>query len=235
MASRFATFAAVVFAVSCVVVPSAHAAADLKADYRFEDNFRNSQGAAGHLKFAGPVRLCPPCSKFKTVKINGKREGVWEWLSDDGLKLDKAGKALGKNGKTYSFAFRILLNEVNSYRKLVDFNDLTSDEGWYVYDEALYPYDLTDFEYDKQLVQAGKWREIVLTRDGTGKVRGYVDGEETGKADDPEKTQVLGPQNVLRFLRDDFTTNGEETGGMIDRLRIWDDALSKRKIKKLSG
>jgi hypothetical protein len=113
---------------------------------------------------------------------------------------------------------------------MVDFADRQEDLGWYVYSESLYPYDLSDFDYSKEKVQAGKWRQIVFTRDGHNFARGFVDGKQIGKDRDPNKEVSLhGDQ--LHFLIDDF--GSEHSGGMIARLRIWEDAMSPKQIKHL--
>lgn len=201
------------------------------ADYGFEGNFKSSTGSAKNLKPVGPVRFCPPCATFQKDKINGEKQGVWSWLEGDGLRLSKAFKVLGKKGKTYTFTMLVKLDSVDGYRKLVDFDNRNEDEGWYAYDESLYPYDLDEFDYSKQKIQAGKWRQITLTRDKKGLVRGFVDGKKIGKAKDPDKFLTLGSDHILHFLIDDGSS--EHSGGMIARLRVWDDALSPKQVKKL--
>jgi hypothetical protein len=106
--------------------------------------------------------------------IGGTNNGVWDWPTGDGLKLRKATKVMGSPGKTYTFVFLVNLDTVSSYRKLVDFDNLDADEGWYVYSESLYPYDLSHFDYSQQLIQAGTWRQITLTRNSDGVVHGFV-------------------------------------------------------------
>ena len=208
------------------------AAAKPSADYRFEGNFRSAVNGAKDLAPEGPVRVCPPCEEFDSENVQGKNDGVWRWPEGDGLRLGKAGKVLGHGGKTYTFSFLVNLDATSSYRKLVDFEDREEDEGWYVYDESLYPYDLDDFDYSQQVIQAGEWHQIVLTRDGRGFVRGYVDGELLGKDRDPNKHQALGNADKLHFLIDDG--GSEHSGGMLARLRIWENALDKRQVKDLS-
>lgn len=206
-------------------------AAAPSADYRFEGSFASAVNGAGALRPEGPSRLCPPCEEFDKVKVKGERQGVWRWPEGDGLRLRNADKVLGHGGKTYTISFLVNLEKVDGYRKLVDFDDREKDEGWYVYDESLYPYDLDDFDYSEPRLEVGKWHQIVLTRDGRGFVRGYVDGKILGKDRDPDKHIALGPQNKLHFLIDDG--GSEYSGGMIARLRIWENAMDNAQVKDL--
>ena len=221
---RFVSVIGVFFAVAGVA-----GAAGPSADYRFEGNFRSSTGVARNLDPVGPLRACPPCAEFDKEKFHGERQGVWKWPEEDGLRLTKADKVLGHGGRTYTFSFLVNLDTVDGYRKLVDFDDREADEGWYVDDESLHPYSLKDFE--KKRIQAGRWHQIVLTRDGEGFVRGYVDGALLGRAKDRDKDLALGPQDTLHFLMDDG--GSEQSGGMIARLRIWENALDNRQVRRL--
>lgn len=75
--------------------------------------------------------------------------------------------------------------------------------------------------------------QIALTRDGQGVVHGYVDGTQIDKAKDKDKDIALSRKDTLHFLIDDDGPNTETSGGMIARLRIWENALDKRDIKHL--
>jgi len=208
------------------------AAAKPSADYRFEDTFASSVNGAAALVPEGPVRICPPCEEFVRTRVHGKRQGVWKWPEGDGLRLGNADRVLGHNGKTYTISMLVNLDTVSSYRKLVDFYNRDQDEGWYVYDEGLYPYDLDDFNYNKQRIDAGKWHQIVMTRDGDGVVRGYVDGEVLDKDKDKDKQVANGSIDKLHFLIDN-EGGTEQSGGMIARMRIWENALDNAQVKNL--
>jgi hypothetical protein len=202
----------------------ASAGATLTADYRFENNFKSSGGGAPdlHEVESGGV--------FEDAMVGNSSNGVWTWQAGDGLRLNHATKVLGLNGRTYTFVLLVNLDEVDSYRKLVDFDNLNADEGWYEYSESLYPYDLSEF--NRQEIQAGKWRQIALTRDEDGFVRGYVGDVRIGSARDRHRDIALGADKILHFLMDDSNVD-ESTGGQIARLRVWDGALSAAQVKDL--
>jgi hypothetical protein len=230
---RQIALAVFVLAVGAAGTPTALAGPKLTADYGFENNFKSSKGNAKDLKPEGPIRTCP-CAKFAKETIDGKKQGVWKWPEGDGLRLDKAKSVLGGHGKTYTFAMLVNLDHVSGYRKLIDFNDLTEDFGWYAYDRSLYPYSVSNFDYDKTPIQADNWRQIVLTRNSADIIGGYVDGQTIDKVKDRDKDVTL-VSDVLHFLLDDHLQDGEHTGGEIARLRIWDDALGPKQVKNLGS
>lgn len=227
-------FAFLLIGSSMVFAALAPGAATAKpsADYRFEASFASSVNGATDLSPEGPDRSCPPCQEFDRVKVNGDRQGVWRWPTGDGLRLDRADKLLGHDGNTYTISMLVNLETVEGYRKLVDFRDRQADEGWYAYSESLYPYDLEDFDYSNQVIHAGEWHHIVLTRDGGGFARGYVDGKLLGKDRDPNRHVALRNAGPLHFLIDD--SGAEHSGGMIARLRIWESALDKGQVNDLN-
>ena len=224
--SHFRMCIAVIAAAAVAAVPALASAATLEADYRFEGNLKSSGGNAPNLHEIGAGGL------FGEATIGGRSDGVWSWPAGDGLRLSQATKVLGSQGKTYTFVMLVNLDAVSGYRKLVDFDNFDKDEGWYVYSESLYPYDLGAFDSSQQLIQAGEWRQIALTRNGKGVVRGYAGKTRIGTAKDRRKHEALGSDEILHFLVDDGGS-AESTGGDIARLRIWDRALAAKQIKHL--
>ena len=215
--------------VSGVLLASASpasAAAKLKADYRFEGSLKSSVGSVTGLVREGPA------GQFLIKRVKGSKEGVWKWPQGTGLRLDGAHLAVGPGKGTYSFVMLVRLDAVDGYRKLIHFKDLSDDNGIYVDDGTLYAYDL---DYSAVVVQPLVWYQIVVTRSATNSVRTYVDGTRVLRVADPTGTQVLGPDDFLRFLLDDEGTMDEETGGMIARLRIYNDALSATQVRNLGA
>jgi hypothetical protein len=204
------------------------AASNLRADYRFEGNFNNRVGSAPDLVPVGVDETCPPsCFKFG-VPVKGTSQGAWDWAEGAGLRLDDARKAVG-SPRTYSIVLLLRLDDVADYNKLIDFDNLDSEQGLYVDSGYL---DIWPFEEsDEEVIRDDRWRQIVLTRNRAGKVRGYVDGERVAATKDPDEVQMLGADEKLHFLIDDGSD--EHSGGYIARLRIYDGALSPRAVRKL--
>jgi hypothetical protein len=225
---KLALAAGACLTASLALAAGAGANAKLTADYRFENDLKSSAGNAPRLTETGAG------GTFEDELIDGSNDGVWDWTAGDGLRLKDANKVMGSKGKAYTFLLLVNLDTVSSYRKLVDFANLNKDKGWYVYEESLYPYDIEAFDYSEQLIQAGTWRQIALTRSANGKLSGYVGDKRIDSVKDGNKQEVLGHDKILHFLQDDSNI-GESTGGQIARLRIWDDALPGDKIKQLAN
>jgi Concanavalin A-like lectin/glucanases superfamily len=211
------------------------------ADYRFEGNFKNSSGPAADLAKFGPG------GDFVRRRIGGPKQGVWKWPLGTGVQLKHAFKALDHKGRSYTFVMLVNLDSVSpspidGFGKLIDF-DRDEERGLYVHDGALVPYDLDE---SGSVMQAGAWYQIAMTRSKDGTVKLYIDGvcppadvclafNFLLNRDDPDKTQVLGEKGVLTFFVDDKGPMFEQTSGMVARLRIYDDPLSKKRIKHLIG
>jgi len=198
----------------------ARAKATLVADYRFGGTLAGSVSGTPALTETG--------------------NGVAEYVKDDqlvyrfpkgnGLDLNAASTIMPK-GK-YTIAILMRFDAMSGYRRLITYYKNHRDTGMYLYDG--YPY-FYDYEYD--YLSFGKmtkntWFQFVLTRSGTGVLKGYMNGELRFTVDDSaNKDGVIGADDVLRFFRDN--SNNEEAGGAVARIRIWDKPLSATKIASL--
>jgi Concanavalin A-like lectin/glucanases superfamily len=222
MQRRIATVMTLSAAAVAVVLPSA-ASADLRADYRFEGNLKSAVGNVPKLAKVGSG------GDFKRQRVGNKRQGVWKWPEGDGLRLNKANKAVG-NGGLYTVVMLVNLDDIEDYNKLIDWSNLADEEGLYVEDGMLDPYELDESD---PVVDARSWVQIAMARSRSENVHLYLNGRRVLTTQDPDDTQVLGADRILHFLLDDESTEDEETGGRIARLRLWDHTLSTRKIKNL--
>jgi hypothetical protein len=223
--------------VALVLAAALAGAASAKntADYRFEGSFKNSSRPAADL-----TKKFGPGGEFLKRKVGGHKQGVWKWPVGTGLQLKHAFNALGHHGKSYTIVLLVNLDGVNGYSKLIDF-DREEEQGLYAHDGALVPYPLDD---SSSVMQAGAWYQIAMTRSKHGTVKLYIEGVCPPGAiclafnflldrPDPDKTQVLGKKGILTFLIDDKGPMFEQTSGMIARLRIHDEPLSKKRIRNL--
>ena len=213
-------------AVALLSVAPASAGGTLRGDYRFEGGFRSS--------VAGPPRLVVEgeAGSFLTKTVWGQRDGVWRWQEGSGLLLDPASSAFGPGPGTYSVVMLVRLDDIDGYAKLVHVGALDDDAGFYVDDGELaaYPYGRRG-----GTVAADTWYQIAITRSRDGIVTMFVDGERALRVnDDVDRDLLIGVDDVVRFLRDDTATSGEETGGAIARLWIYDGALTTRQVARLA-
>ena len=122
------------------------------------------------------------------------------------------------------------LDNVDFYRKLIHFGGLNNDDGFYVDDGTLYAYPRDD---SHDVINADHWYQLALTRNAEGKVHAFIDGKRVLSVGDPNHTQVVGANDFLRFVIDDESTQTEESGGQMARLRIYDQALTDRAVHGL--
>ena len=124
---------------------------------------------------------------------------------------------------TYSIVMGVSLDDVSSFRKLLDFKGLTSDTGLYNEIGVLNFYQVA-FGAGTS-ISAGVQVEIMLTRDGaTDEVTGAVNGIQQFSFIDGSGDAIFSePGALINFLQDDFFTGQREsTGGFLDYIRIYD-------------
>ncbi|MBI5693842.1 MAG: LamG domain-containing protein [Verrucomicrobia bacterium] len=138
------------------------------------------------------------------------------------------------NPAHYSLEFSFRFDDVNGYRKLVDFHDRVDDGGFYILNGALnfYPVitaNTADFTPNTTF-------HVVLTRDGaSGIVNGYVNGQLRFTFNDtgPGAT-FTSTGNKVTFFADDFATSqGEASGGSVNYIRVYNGALTATEVGTL--
>lgn len=125
------------------------------------------------------------------------------------------------------------------WRKLIDFKNLTTDEGLYYFDVDKFQFVVvagTSFATsDGGVVSAGTVHRITLTRDASATVAGYVDGiVRFSFVDTAAVATFSAPQQMAEMVVDDTTTSqGEADGGTIRDVTIWDVPLTAAQISSL--
>ena len=184
-----------------VVIPTDVAQAALLHDYQLNGTYADSLGGPSLVPNGG------------TLGPDG-----YTFAAGQGLTLSNALAAPG----SYSIEMGITLDNTDSYRKLLDFKNRTSDNGLYNSDTSLYFYDLDQGE--DGAFAAGVPATVRLTRNGvTGEVVGYVNGIEQIRFIDTEGDAVFSAaNNIITVLRDDTIQNTEHPSGFLDFVQISD-------------
>ncbi len=189
------------------------------ADYRFDETLASAVGSLPDLEYLGGMPT------FDAGKLMFEEGTGFRLLADEPGAL---------NNSTYTIALDVSLDTIDRNRKLIDFTGRVADEGLYL-DNGFPVFD--DFTPDNGIpvVAARDGSIIVLTREGPSKrVKTYVDGELRLSFLDEADAAVIGLTGELFFLVDDTTGAGaEHSAGAIDRLRIWDGALSATQVRDL--
>ena len=135
----------------------------------------------------------------------------------------------------YAIGMRVSLSDAEFYRKVIDFSNLTSDNGQYFSQNTssdpqsyleFYPFLVgpTNFDLDATV-------DVVFSRDGdSGLFTMYLNGSAEGSFTDSDGDAIaslIGSDAIFRFFQDDLPTNQEEaSAGTVDEIRIWDGPLT---------
>jgi hypothetical protein len=118
----------------------------------------------------------------------------------------------------------------NFYVKLLDFANLSLDDGLYIAGEEFIFYPITDLS--SRNILPGEDFVFVLSQDANGQTRGYVDGNVQFTIGGGANAVPL--DNILHImLDDDFTGNLETATGSIDYVRVYDRALTNEEVAAL--
>ncbi len=128
------------------------------------------------------------------------------------------------------FAFDTLVG----WRKILDFKDLTTDEGYYTYDDISQFVIVAGsaFADGPHALAPATTYQMTITRDAAGTVVGYVDRSPVWTFVDSASVATLvavgAPAHF--FIDDNATGMSEAEGGTVRRIRIWDRALAAGEI-----
>jgi CSLREA domain-containing protein len=212
-----------------VIFPSRIASAALtsEADYRFQNKRSSSVANAPALQDIGSRD-----NSFTSATVDGTSRKVLKFPKGNGLKLPDTTRVV-PNNNTYTIVVLFELNDVSNFRRVVDFKNGTSDNGLYVQNGRLRFFPGSS---GPTPIVANKYVQVVITRDGSGLVRGYVDGSPQFEFNDAtSQDAVISAKNTLRFFKDNTSggTTGEDSAGSVARIRLYDVALSDSDVKKL--
>lgn len=194
----------------------------LQADYQFQNTRSSSVGSAAALTDLGT-------NSFTSAVVDGTSTTVLSFAQGNGLSLTPTTGVVP--GDNYTIVVLVSLQQVTSWRRLMDFKNATSDTGLYVQNGHLYFY--PSGSGNAVSIAANSWVQVVLTRDTTGTVTGYVDGVQQFQFSDTSNYAVINGSNTLRFFRDD-SSSSEASAGSVARIRLYNGALTASQVAALS-
>jgi hypothetical protein len=203
--------------------PPARAVPAPTADYLFQNSLVSSVGTAPDL-----LEVEGGSGVFTVDGTTGVT--VLRFAGGKGLALAPTSRLV----PTYEYSIELLfrLDLLVGYRKLVDFKNGTADDGLYVQDGCL-----TFYPKEQQaatLIGTDTYVQVILTRDSTDRVVGYVNGvRQFGFADRGGLAEVSG-KRTLRFFVDDLTTIGEHPSGTVSQIRLFDQPLTANEVALLA-
>ena len=151
--------------------------------------------------------------------------------ANQGLSLSSA---LPSNS-TYSLLLDFSFEQLSSFRKIVDFKALTSDTGLYNLNTALNFFPVTTGPAGA--FEANVLKRLVITRDASSsQFTGYVNGlPQLTFVDSGALATFTGTNSIINFFNDDAGTAGEASAGLVDRIAIYNTALSAAEVLALNG
>ncbi len=189
-----------------------HAAGVLIHDYQFNGDFADS--------LAGPALV--PLNGTGTLSLTN-----YSFAAGQGLSLSSGLPSAGNYSIVADFSFA----STSGYRKIVDFKTQTSDTGLYNFNTTLNFFNVVTGPAGA--FAANVTASMALTRDGTTNlVTGYVNGVQHITFTDGTSLAVFtGANSEIRFFIDDNPTGGSEaSAGVVDRIRIYDGALTAAQV-----
>lgn len=194
------------------------------ADYRFSGDLTSSVGSAPALRSINAEGR----NRFRTRTQGGTTVQFLQFPDGNGLRLRAADRVVEPG--VYTMALTVRFDELVGYTRIVNFAGDTADTGLYALNNSVVLYNSA--LPAEPVLTAGRWATIVITRTNAGVVRGYVDDEEVFRVDDSENEYaVLGEADELWFFRDN--ANREEGPGAVDRIRLWNSALTPQQVAAL--
>ena len=224
---RYAIGLVVALAIACM--PAAPAlGATLRADYRFGEDLADVTGQAADLtEIDGP-------GAFESATVDGEERTVYRFAQNSGVRFESAG-AGSVAANDYSLVMLVQLDDVGSYRRLVDLKNRTSDNGLYVVNSRLSFFPLVDGPVGA--IDAGEFVQVAFTRGADGTTAGYVDGVQQFSFVDSDPSasgiSAIGPEGLVHFFADNPGGAADASSGQVARLRVYDGALTAQEVADL--
>jgi hypothetical protein len=191
--------------------------ASLIHDYQFQDTLADSLGGPSLTSLGGVLGA-----------------GDYTFGAQQGLSLSNAFS--GSQDADYSIYLNFEFDDLDGYRKILDFKNLASDNGLYNLSTDI---NYFNFSFSPNGVfTPGTFAQVVLTRDNsTGLVVGYVNGvQEISFTDTTSDAVFNASNNIINFFQDDSVTGGRESSsGVVSEIRIYDGAFSGPEVAGLAA
>ena len=154
----------------------------------------------------------------------GKNE--YTFGANQGLRLE------AKLGGVYSIDMSFHFDDFRSYGRILEFKNLTEEDGLYAQQSQLRMYGYSDVAGS---LARNVYTRLTITRDEQKMVKIYQNGELVLSLADGKGVADFG-DNFAHFFRDNDTdgTSGEALPGAVDYIRVYDAALSLEEVRALT-
>lgn len=162
-------------------------------------------------------------------ELGGMKRMVYKFDKNCGLNYDMRKSVLNLNG-SYSIEIYFKFDVLNSWKRVIDFKNRTSDNGAYIFNGKLNFYNIATStiapvapgEYTHYtFTYNAATRTVTVYADGVGKIS-FVDTKNDAKID----------PNELHFFYDDKVVNNEASSGTVAYIKLFDYTITPEEAKK---
>lgn len=195
--------------------------------YDFSNSLAEVNGNGPDLTFLGNAGVYVDDT---LNEINSVIKKVYRFEKNSGVQFDNlaAGNFLGES---YTIEIYFVFDELNSWKRVVDWKNRKTDYGAYVYNGKLnfYPY----VSSQESPVFAGEYTYYVITRNATDeKLTIYTDARTQITLTDSPGNALLDDDQVLNFFHDDLIVQNEASTGAVAMIKIYDYVLDSAVIQE---
>jgi OmpA-OmpF porin, OOP family len=162
-------------------------------------------------------------------KINQSTKMVYQFGVNSGFQFSNT-EADGFLGHSYTIELYMKFDELDSWKRVVDWKNRKSDYGAYIYYGRLnfYPYQYSD----EVPVAPGEYTYYVITRDSASQeLLIYTDAEVKISFIDVYGDALLDEDQVLNFFHDDLVVPNEASSGTVAMLKIYSYTMDSTSIQ----
>lgn len=192
------------------------------ACYNFSWNLNEANGGT-------PMTIITSAGTYSAGQTLCGLDSMYSWDPGEGLNL-VIGSTFPKNHYTIEMLFKLVPPYLAQWQRIIAFKNDTSDNGLYTYQNNLQMY--TQNVGTSNLAQPNTWFRLFLTRDSlTDSMKGYINGNLEINFKDNLHAGIFDSDLIL--FKDDLIVPGEEAGGTIDFVRIYDEPLTAIQISQI--
>jgi len=191
------------------------------ADYQFQNNLHSSVGTPPDLTNIAPGNL------FITSIVDGVSRPVYHFAQGSSVVLEPADGVIPTN--VYTAVLLFSFDNISGWKRILDVKNPANNNGLYALNGTLYYYPVSSAP--SATIAPSNYVQVVLTRDASSNVVGYVNGvQQFSFVDTQNYATLAGSPEMLRFFKDDST---EDAPGTIARIRLYDKVMPPTQVAAL--